>query len=174
MSTSSWVQRAGRAARAPGRYGLAVLLVEKTAFETNPTATVPDKPAVNAHGRGQRGRRGQGRGRGAGRGPGRGSGRGAKRGASYAVLHGQKRGTRSGTHDTVTVQDEPPLSDEAPAEGLFVFIQTTVCRRRVLEKIFKNAPSGMSPSHLIYSNTDYHSWQMFRLVVAVIYVIQVC
>jgi hypothetical protein len=150
-STSSWVQRAARAARAPGHYGLAVLLVEKTAFETNPTATVPDKPAVNGQGsRGQRGRRGQGRGRGAGRG----SGRGAKRGASYAVLHGQKRGTRTGTHDTVTVQDEPPLSDEAPAEGLFVFIQTTVCRRRVLEKIFKNAPSGMSPLHLIYSNTD--------------------
>jgi hypothetical protein len=46
-STSSWVQRA---AQAPGHYGLAVLLVEKPAFETNPTATVPDKPAVNGLG----------------------------------------------------------------------------------------------------------------------------
>jgi hypothetical protein len=39
-----------RAAQAPGHYGLAVLLVEKPAFETNPTATVPDKPAVNGLG----------------------------------------------------------------------------------------------------------------------------
>jgi hypothetical protein len=94
----------------------------------------------------QLGQRGRGRGRGRGWGRGRGSGRGGKRGASYAVLHGQKRGTRTGAHDAVTIRDEPPLSDEAPAEGLFVFIQTTICRRKVLEKIFKNAPSSKFPA----------------------------
>ena len=109
--------------RVPGRYGLAVLLVEKAAFETNSTATAPEKPSVNMRGQGQRRCRGQGRGRGRGRG----GGRGGKRGTSYAILHGQKRGTCTGTHDTVTIQNEPPLSDETPAEGLFVFVQTTVC-----------------------------------------------
>jgi hypothetical protein len=118
--------------------------VEKTAFEINPTATAPEKPAANStQGRGQHRGRGQGRGRGRGA-----RGRGGKRGASYAVLHGQKRGARTGVHDAVTIRDEPPLSDEAPAEGLFVFIQTTVCRRKVLEKVFENAPSSMSPALL--------------------------
>jgi superfamily II DNA helicase RecQ len=132
-STSSWVQRAGRAARAPGREGLAVLLVEKTAFETNPAA-MSEKAAPTKANRSQVAQRGRGRGRG--------GGRGGKRGASYAVLHGQKRGTRSGINDAITVRDEPSLSDDAPAEGLFVFIQTTICRRRVLEKVFANEPSS--------------------------------
>src|SRR5882762_3790332 len=78
-STSSWVQRAGRAARAPGREGLAVLLVEKTAFETNPAA-MSEKAAPTKANQSQVAQRGRGRGRG--------GGRGGKRGASYAVLHG--------------------------------------------------------------------------------------
>jgi superfamily II DNA or RNA helicase len=36
---SFWVQRAGRAARGHGRKGLAVMLVEKTAFETGVETT---------------------------------------------------------------------------------------------------------------------------------------
>ena len=136
-STSSWIQRAGRAARAPGRDGLAILLVEKTAFETNPMAT-PEKVATTSA-KGNTLPRGSQRGPGRGRGMGR--GRGSKRGTSYAILHGQKRGARGGAHDTVTIRDEPALSDDAPAEGLFVLIQTTVCHRKVLEKIFANAPS---------------------------------
>jgi hypothetical protein len=93
-STSSWVQRAGRAARTAGCEGLAILLVKKSALETNPTATAEttvtsakvSQSQVPRHGS----QHGQGRGRGGGRG-----GRGSKRGVSYAVLHGQKRGTRS-------------------------------------------------------------------------------
>jgi hypothetical protein len=34
------------------------------------------------------------------------------------------------------------LSDDAPAKGLFVFIQPTICRWRVLEKVFTNEPSS--------------------------------
>ncbi|KIM75911.1 hypothetical protein PILCRDRAFT_98805 [Piloderma croceum F 1598] len=114
-STSSWVQLSGH-------YGLAVLLVEKAAFETNSIAIAPEKPAVNMCGR-------CGQGRGGVRG--RGGSRGGKRGTSYTILHGQKCGTHTGAHDAVTIQDEPPLSDETPVEGLFVFM---------LEKIFKNTP----------------------------------
>ena len=56
-STSAWVQRAGQAARAPGCEGLAVLLVEKAAFETNPTAPCPENPVTA-----QLSQRGRGRG----------------------------------------------------------------------------------------------------------------
>ncbi|KAI0041674.1 P-loop containing nucleoside triphosphate hydrolase protein, partial [Auriscalpium vulgare] len=34
---SAWVQRAGRAARGPGRQGLAIMLVERSAFEVDPS-----------------------------------------------------------------------------------------------------------------------------------------
>jgi superfamily II DNA/RNA helicase len=80
---SSWVQRAGRAARAPGRQGLAVMIVEKSIFELNVNAT---EEAVEAPTPPMR-RRGQGQGRGRGRGQrGRGRGvRGKRGGAGYAV-----------------------------------------------------------------------------------------
>jgi hypothetical protein len=139
--------------------------VEKTAFEINPTATAPEKPAANStQGCGQHRGRGQGRGQGQGRGA---RGRGGKRGASYTVLHGQKCGARTGVHDAVTIRDEPPLSDEAPVEGLFVFIQTTVCRQKVLEKVFENAPSSMSPVLMsLFITNDI--LQMSRLLSVVI------
>ncbi|KAJ7191550.1 P-loop containing nucleoside triphosphate hydrolase protein [Mycena pura] len=83
---SSWVQRAGRVARARGSTGMAVMLVERTAFEVG-TAEVAESTeigAVRGRGRGH-GTRGRGRG-------GRGRGRGAapKQGKDYAVSHGQK------------------------------------------------------------------------------------
>ena len=57
-----------------------------------------------------------------------GGGKGAKRGASYTVLH-----------DGVTARNEPILSDDAPAEGLFVLIQTTICCQKDLEIFIINA-----------------------------------
>ncbi|KAJ7082951.1 P-loop containing nucleoside triphosphate hydrolase protein, partial [Mycena belliarum] len=59
---SSWVQRAGRAARGPGTVGMAILLVEKSAFEVSPLgAEVTESPAPSNRGRGRgRGRGGRG------------------------------------------------------------------------------------------------------------------
>ncbi|KAJ7264139.1 P-loop containing nucleoside triphosphate hydrolase protein [Mycena rebaudengoi] len=141
---SAWVQRAGRAARGRGRQGLAVMLVEKTAFEADPTgvaaADVPPAQTQSAP-RGRGGARGRGRGRG-----GRGRGRGAKRGKDYAVLHGQKRGSFSGADDEILRQPEPPIPVDAPAEGLYLYIQATSCRRAILAAIFGNKPSTCDSS----------------------------
>lgn len=110
-----------------------MMLVEKSAFEVNPSASSAVTPLKTQPTSSQRGQRGGARG-----GRGRGRGRGAKKGADYAVLHGQRRGTRAGVSDEVSFKDEPLLSDDAPAEGLYVLIQTTICRRQVLRKVFQN------------------------------------
>lgn len=141
---SSWIQRLGRSARGLGREGLAVMLVEKTAFEVNATGITesPESngstptPAPPARGHGAtRGGRGAVRGRG-GRGRGRGGGPG--RDKDYAVLHGQKRGSFNGKHDKITRQPEPEISNDTPGEGLYFYIQSTTCRRAIQATIFQN------------------------------------
>lgn len=130
---SSWVQRAGRAARGPGRQGLAVMIVEKSAFE------IVEDRSDTALGR-ERG----GRGRGGFRGGWRGGGR--KRGVAYGVLHGSKRGQHGGAYDIPQGEKvvPEPLGDleSAAKEGLYLYIQTSNCRRTLLGRIFKNLPSG--------------------------------
>ncbi|KAJ6470300.1 P-loop containing nucleoside triphosphate hydrolase protein [Mycena vulgaris] len=138
---SSWVQRAGRAARGKGRKGLAVMLVEKTAFETETGMGGDSAPVTNAASAGPRGGRG-GRGSRGGRG-GRGRGRGAKQGKDYAILHGQKRGWYDGKEDVVQLAPEaqsvPEIARDAPGEGLYIYIQTTaICRRLIMSEIFGN------------------------------------
>ncbi|KAI0041673.1 P-loop containing nucleoside triphosphate hydrolase protein, partial [Auriscalpium vulgare] len=143
---SAWVQRAGRAARGPGRQGLAVMLVERSAFETR--------------GRGA-GPRGRGRARGLGRGRGgshdrqRGGGRQRGRGGTvkmlgdYAILHGINRGALAvaSTSSTLKPEHDPVLTADSPSEGLFVFIQATVCRRKVLTKVFNNPEPAIPSEH---------------------------
>ncbi|KAJ7615158.1 P-loop containing nucleoside triphosphate hydrolase protein [Mycena polygramma] len=133
---SSWVQRAGRAVRKAGVYGMAVMIVEKSAFEVNPldgtTPTAEAAPAAAPPTRG--GKRGRGRGRGRG-GGGRG---GVKQGKDYAVRHGQKRGSYRGTDDAMTALEVLDVPEDAPAEGLYALIQATTCRRRILCRIFRN------------------------------------
>lgn len=137
-TTSAWVQQAGRAARAPGHVGLAVLLVEKTMFHVTPTAPAIEIPMEKStYTPAQHGGQGQGRGGGGERG---------KKGADYAVLHGQKCGMCSGAHDKVNICDEPPLLEDAPAEGLYVLVQTTICWRAVLAKVFGNELPHISVS----------------------------
>lgn len=138
---SSWVQRAGRAARAPGRTGLAVMIVEKTSFEAEVSFTPPVDvgSGESARGPGNIGHRGRGVGRG------RGHARGVKRGAGYGVARGAKRGSYSGLNDNVTRLDEPThIAPDAPGEGLYSYIQTTVCRRKILTMVFGNEHSSQS------------------------------
>ena len=108
------------------------MLVEKSAFEVDPTSAAATSAPMPANAKASKLRNPKSRQKKGG----------AKQGTEYAILHGQKRGMRSGTHDVILVVDEPPISDDAPAEGLYVFIQTTVCRRQVLTKIYGNKPSG--------------------------------
>ncbi|KAJ6469073.1 P-loop containing nucleoside triphosphate hydrolase protein [Mycena vitilis] len=139
---SSWVQRAGRAARARGSFGMAVMLVEKSAFEVGAAAV----PTAEAAGIGQRGR-GRGGGRG-GRGGGRGRGGAPKQGRDYAVSHGQKRGSHTGADDAKPISTElQDIPADALGEGLYEYIQATTCRRRVLTKIFRNVEPSVSSVH---------------------------
>ena len=143
---SSWVQRAGRAARGDGRQGLAVMIVEKSAFEI---AAFPQPSAGHSTASTRGG--GQGRARGRGRGSaslGRGQSRAAavKHGLEYATAHGQKRGMFGGEHDTISKLDETHITldmlRDAKGEAVYFYIQTTNCRRLVLRMVFQNAPSG--------------------------------
>ncbi|KAJ7911261.1 P-loop containing nucleoside triphosphate hydrolase protein [Mycena leptocephala] len=132
---SSLVQRAGRAARGRGREGLALMLVERTAFEVNSTGVDPivdSGESARGHARVSRGRGGRGRG-----GSGRGRG-GAKLGKDFAVLHGQKRGSYGAKDDAVNQQPEPEIQKDAPGEGLYIYIQSTTCRAAIQATIFGN------------------------------------
>ncbi|KAJ7171553.1 P-loop containing nucleoside triphosphate hydrolase protein, partial [Mycena crocata] len=123
---SSWIQRAGRAARAAGTYGVAIMIVEKSSFEVNPLNTASlssESQAAPAAGR---------RGGGVGRG-------GAKQGKDYAASHGQQRGWhRGGASDVITPLQELDVPQDAPLEGIYALIQATTCRRVILARIFKN------------------------------------
>ncbi|KAF8804137.1 P-loop containing nucleoside triphosphate hydrolase protein [Phlegmacium glaucopus] len=140
---SSWVQRAGRAARGPGHQGLAVMIVEKSAFEvvSAPTDGLEDRGLNSPDRQPSKASSGWGRGiQGRGRFWGGQRGSGVKGGAAYGILRGSKRGQHSGTHDiSGETRAEPHGAVEsAPKEGLYLYIQTSKCRRI---KVFKNTPS---------------------------------
>ncbi|KAI0309710.1 P-loop containing nucleoside triphosphate hydrolase protein, partial [Amylostereum chailletii] len=137
---SAWVQRAGRAARSPLCQGLAIMLVEKNVFTVDPSA--PDPTAVSSlncsHGKATQGTRIVGRkptptrSTGAAR---------AKMPKGYAIQHGQHRRSSDGKHDEVEFTHEPEVPPDAAKEGLYAYIQTTVCRRQLLSKIYGNERS---------------------------------
>lgn len=122
---------------------MAIMIVEKSAFEVSAvTAAVTDTAAAAAPTRGRGRRRGRGTG---GRG-GTGQRGGKSQGKDYADSHGLKRGWSRGVDDLIT-----PLHDsgaeippDAPAEGLYAVIQATICRRVILSRVFKNVAPSMS------------------------------
>ncbi|KAL0566273.1 hypothetical protein V5O48_015743 [Marasmius crinis-equi] len=132
-TVSSFIQRAGRAARAPSGVGLAVLLVERSAYAKS--VTTLDNCAVAAKVQGEKG-------------TGKGKAKGkkmktmsAKEAKAHAVACGVNHSAYGGESDQVYVKDEPPLNKDMEDEGLLVLIQTGICRRRVLTKVFKNNES---------------------------------
>ncbi|KAE9401327.1 P-loop containing nucleoside triphosphate hydrolase protein [Gymnopus androsaceus JB14] len=125
---SSFVQRAGRAARAPNHRGLAVLLVEKSAYaeELGALQELLEDTAIKS---------------GKKKKPGGAAAQkktSAKDKRQYAEIHGVNRGSYGGKKDHVYLKSEPPIDETASNEGLFVLVQTGICRRQVLTKIFKN------------------------------------
>ncbi|KAN0130509.1 P-loop containing nucleoside triphosphate hydrolase protein [Lactarius tabidus] len=120
---SSFVQRAGRAARGPNTVGLAVLLVEPTAYSIR--STQPKK-----QGRGKKKQEVS-----------QGTTTYLQQGEdkAYARSHGRFRGARN-ANDTLTPLDDPPFSEDDESEGAYLFIQATSCQRRVLRTVFVNPP----------------------------------
>ncbi|KAJ7038353.1 P-loop containing nucleoside triphosphate hydrolase protein [Mycena alexandri] len=127
-SMSLFVQRAGRAARASGRTGVAILLVEPSAYGIDLAEVVAakvqggkgkkkgDKEKETAAEKREK----------------------AKRKKEYAKMRGVQRGAAGGRHDTIFAVETPMLDPEAQDEGLLVFVQTTKCRRAVLTEIYDN------------------------------------
>lgn len=129
---SHFIQRAGRAARGRGRTGLAVLLVERTAYTINicttPNATkLSRKVKVNGSSKPKK------------------SAAEIKRGKQYAVAHGLKRGGTDG-YDAVPRGEQPQLKEEIEDKGLLAFVQSTTCRRIVWAKAFNNDPTALGMS----------------------------
>jgi len=105
---SHFIQRAGRAARGRGRTGLAVLIVERSAYNTNAPSAVVEKKM-------SKGRR-----------------RPNKR-VNLVRDQGQSNAeAQDGTNRLDTIPRGTPLVDlEAADEGLSVLIRGTQCRRQV-------------------------------------------
>ncbi len=130
---SNWIQRAGRAARGRGRTGLAVLLVEKSAYNTDlvnqaaasttgtSAAKKKKKPAARESNGGVK--------------------MDPKETREYARAHGA---TRGGTlkNDQPPDGEQPLLNPEAADEGLLTFVQSVQCRRKVWAEAFESPLGG--------------------------------
>ncbi|KAJ7280066.1 P-loop containing nucleoside triphosphate hydrolase protein [Mycena rebaudengoi] len=131
-SVSVFVQRAGRAARAHGRTGIAILLVEPSAYTIDLEKEVVNAgPAARGHQKSQaKEKESEAEKR-----------KKAQERKTYAKSRGAKRGAAGSKHDAIFVHDTPRLDPEAPNEGLYVLVQAGTCRRAVLTEIYGNKPA---------------------------------
>ncbi|KAJ7607060.1 P-loop containing nucleoside triphosphate hydrolase protein [Roridomyces roridus] len=123
-STSSFLQRAGRAARRLGRQGLAVLLVEPSAYETDlfvaePQISNPEKSTKKP------------------------TTRTKAQIKAYAASRGVLRGSNE-RQDALLSKEEPPIDPTSKDEALSALVQTTTCRRALLKKIYNNTNTTSS------------------------------
>ncbi|VDB97814.1 unnamed protein product, partial [Peniophora sp. CBMAI 1063] len=145
---SSFVQRAGRAARGAGRTGLGVLLVEPSAYSRN-ILQEAIAAAKKAKGRKRKKKGGAG-----------GEGGGEKKKAkkkqqdTWPADHGRFRGGRGGKDDFPSSEEAfPPMNHSHESEGMYHFVQTRQCRRVVLADVFNNPPPSMSlPSVMSFAS----------------------
>ncbi|KAI0772184.1 P-loop containing nucleoside triphosphate hydrolase protein [Irpex lacteus] len=137
---SNFIQRAGRAARDRRRRGLAVLLVEPSAY----TVDLVSQSAVD--GKPKRKRRKKGAGASVTQdSEGQSSKKTRKTRAEtaalkeYAVAHGLYRGCSNALHDAPPTGTQPIFNAETTTnEGLVVFVQSVECRRVIWAGIFEN------------------------------------
>lgn len=120
-TVSSFVQRAGRVARAAGRTGLAVLLVEKSVYDAD-----LDKPH-------QDDQRSKGK-----KYTQQSTSYTKSKSKDYAIKRGVLRGAYGGLSDEVAVGIEVPVDVSASDEGAHSLVQSTTCRRGVLTTIYRN------------------------------------
>ncbi|VDC03270.1 unnamed protein product [Peniophora sp. CBMAI 1063] len=132
---SSFVQRAGRAARGAGRTGLGVLLVEPLAYSRSILQEAIAE-AKKAKGRKRR-KKGGGGGEGGGE-----KKKAKKKQDTWSADHGRFRGGRGGGKDDFPPSKEafPPLNHAHESEGMYHFVQTRQCRRAVFADVFNNPP----------------------------------
>ncbi|THH28630.1 hypothetical protein EUX98_g5558 [Antrodiella citrinella] len=132
---SNFIQRAGRAARGRGRTGIAVLLVESSAFMNVPPSSdaEPSPPAKTASGKARK--KGKSRKKDL-----------LKMGKQYGKAHGMERGGPKKSHDKLPSGKQPPLDVEAADEGLSVFVQSTTCRRKIWARVYEAEDKLTAPT----------------------------
>ena len=120
-SVSTFVQRAGRAARGAERIGIAVLLVEKSVYEADlsrleeaVSMSATKKKCVRQ------------------------SSTYPKATKQYAADHGALRGGSSPSCDSSLGQKDLPLDSASIDEGLYMLVQTVACQQKVLTAIYRN------------------------------------
>lgn len=67
----------------------------------------------------------------------------------YAKSRGRNRGGRN-CDDDLPHCDEPSFNPDDPTEGMYIFIQTTRCRRKVLRAVF----DGPEPSEFVVPDSN--------------------
>ncbi|KAJ7067778.1 P-loop containing nucleoside triphosphate hydrolase protein, partial [Mycena amicta] len=127
-SLSSLLQRAGRAVRKAELQGLAVLLVEPSAYEIDLWGEDSSE---------QQAKKKRGKGGKAAAVKSKASTRTSVQKKAYAQARGALRGSTKKT-DTLTTHEQPPIDLELANEGLIGFVQTTLCRRLVLKEVYNN------------------------------------
>ncbi|KAF7359579.1 p-loop containing nucleoside triphosphate hydrolase protein [Mycena venus] len=131
-SVSIFVQRAGRAARLHGRTGVAILLVEPSAYAVD----LFEELAKEQTGQGKKKRQAKEKETDAEK------RKRAQEKKTYAKSRGLLRGAADVEHDEILVKDTPLLDPEAANEGLYVLVQAGTCRRAILTKIYNNASAA--------------------------------
>lgn len=120
-TVSAFVQRAGRAARASGRTGLAVLLVEKSIYDTDLDKGCQDEQKTKVKKTIQQS-----------------SNYPKAKTKEYAIKHGVRRGAYGGQFDEVAMGVDVPVDVSSIDEGAYGFSQSTNCRQGVLTDIYGN------------------------------------
>lgn len=135
---STFVQRAGRAARRKGTAGLAVLLVEPSAYTVKPDSVSPSAEGSAAT---QSTRRRVG-----------GVGKRPRAAAGWAKEHGRRRGEySSGAGNDISRAIKLLVQEDADDEGLIALVQTGDCRRRVMADAFGQRDTS-EPTALIFNH----------------------
>jgi superfamily II DNA/RNA helicase len=121
---SAFVQRAGRAARASNRTGIAVLLVEKSAYDADLNKVFQDQNFKLKSNKKSTVRQS--------------SNYEKSKTKVYAIQRGVLRGSYGGLSDHITPDIIVHLDKISIDEGLYSFVQSTTCRRKVLTEIYDN------------------------------------
>lgn len=132
------MQRAGRAARAAGRVGLAVLLVEPSVYTTilNEHGEKPKTSSENGSKNAKSAKKKQATSPIA-----KPSSEDTKAKRNYAIARGVQRGGPDISRDVVLVRDCPAIDAESADEGLLSLVQSGTCRRDVLTDVYGNKPA---------------------------------
>jgi len=124
-----------------GRSGLAVLLVEKSAYEVDLTEAQNQSKG--------KGTKKKGNVREAMNYP-------KSKDKDYAINHGVLRGAFGGAMDKIPRRIDVPLDQDSSDEGLHSVVQTTECRRMVLTKIYRNELPSQSFHSCLVSQIKIH------------------